>query len=78
MTPQLLVQLNDTTDAGSPVPYYLATEGFSGLSDNTFKAGYIYNVNFSFKWNDPLTPEKCVTVNVTVETWTVEAITPEF
>lgn len=78
VTPQLLVQLNDTTDAGSPVPYYLATEGFSGLSDNTFKAGYIYNVNFSFKWNDPLTPEKCVTVNVTVEPWTVEAITPEF
>lgn len=37
-----------------------------------------YNVNFSFKWNDPLTPEKCVTVNVTVEPWTVEAITPEF
>ena len=71
--PILLVFIGAVTDEKT-----LATEGFSGLSDNTFKAGYIYNVNFSFKWNDPLTPEKCVTVNVTVEPWTVEAITPEF
>lgn len=76
--PQLLVQLNDTTDAGSPVPYYLATEGFTGMTDNAVKAGYIYNVNFEFVWSDTQTPEKCVTVNVTVEPWTVESITPEF
>ncbi len=76
--PQLLVQLNDTTDAGSPVPYYLATEGFTGMTDNAVKAGYIYNVNFEFVWSDTQTPEKCVTVNVTVKPWTVESITPEF
>ena len=39
-----------------------------------FKAGYIYNVNFSFKWNDPLTREVRYRECDRREPWDEEAI----
>lgn len=78
--PQVILGLSGTKTDGSTSALYLATKGLNGASE--FKAGYVYRMNaaspFIFTDDDLSNPDKCVEMTVTVEPWTVVAVTPDF
>lgn len=73
--PQLIVNLV-ANDGTNEIPFYLATKGFN--PDVTTDFAKIYTVSFAFDDVDLSDPEKCVEVSVSVASWDVVAVTPEF
>lgn len=73
--PQLLVKLIGI-NGGTKTPLYLATDVFNPAV--TADVAKIYSVNFVFKDGDLDEPEKCVQVTVSVASWDVVPVTPEF
>ena len=81
VTPYFMVKLtgeNPTAIAGQTTksPLYLQTNNFAGLG--TITAGSIYRMCIKFDDSNLQQPEKCVKVDVSVDTWDVTVVTPEF
>lgn len=78
--PQVILGLSGTKADGSTSALYLATNGLHGA--DAFQAGYVYRMNatspFIFTDDDLSNPDKCVEMTVSVEPWTVVAVTPDF
>lgn len=76
--PELLVALHGTPAAGGDAePLYLRAK-FVGETNPVFESGKIYRVHFSFDDNDLKQPQRCVELTVSVASWTIQAVTPEF
>lgn len=73
--PELLLALTGTKEDGGVTPLYLRGR-FTG--SQAFESGKIYRVLYSFTDEDFDEPQRCVELTVTVDNWTVVAVTPEF
>ncbi len=78
--PELLVALRGTTPAGTEEPFYLHAKfnGDANASVGAFASGKIYRAFFSFDDEDIKQPQRCVQLTVSVASWDVVPVTPEF
>ncbi len=77
--PQLVVKLTGKKGTAT-TPHYLATKTFIKDSEAQMSKDVAKVYKMTFKFNDKNLgePEKCVEVNVSVATWQVIEVTPEF
>lgn len=73
--PELLLTLHGTTADGTVEPIYLRGKFTNSAA---FNSGKIYRVLYSFSDEDFDWPERCVELNVTVASWTVVPVAPDF
>lgn len=79
--PELLLALHGTpADGGDPEPLYLHAKfnGDANASVGAFASGKIYRVLFSFDDDNIKQPQRCVELTVSVASWDVVPVTPEF
>lgn len=82
--PNICVALRGKVDASADdntaTPLFLATSALKkeGTALTSLEAGKVYRLNFSFDDNALNTQGKCINVTVTVDSWVIVPVTPEF
>lgn len=74
--PQVLVKMIGEKADGTKVPLYLIANKFTPVV--TTDMAMIYVMDFEFDDNDLKNPQKCVQVTVSVKSWRVVPVTPDF